>query len=167
MSTPLRRAWLIALVWLLVIALESTSLGSAEKTNRILLPLLRALFGEISGPTYMEVHYCLRKAGHFFGYAVLSLVMFRAWWATFTSNDEMLPSWRDMLCQWSGRAALLALLTTGAVAGLDELHQTMLAGRTGHFSDVVLDSLAGLFTQMALIAISKGARAAKPVVYSR
>jgi VanZ family protein len=146
---------LTAIVWLLVIALESTALGSAENTGRILLPLLRAFFGEISRAAYLEVHYYLRKAGHFFGYAVLSLMMFRAWWATVAISDGTATSWRDMLYQWSARAALLAAVSTAAVAGLDELHQTMLAGRTGQVSDVILDSLAGLFTQMALIAVSK------------
>ncbi len=156
MSTPLRRAWIPAILWLLVIALESTSLGSAANTGSVLRVLLTFLFGKINVITYSHIHETVRKAGHFCGYAVLSLVMFRAWWATLTVRraDAGLPSWRDMLNRWAGRAALFALFSTIVVASLDEWHQTMLANRTGSLRDVILDSFAGTFTQLLLIAIS-------------
>lgn len=155
-STP-RTAWVPALLWLVVIALESTSLGSADNTSRYLLPLLTFLLGSVSPLRYAQIHHCLRKTGHFFGYAVLSLFMFRAWWATLAlrarqEGDGL--SWRDMFRRWSAGAALLAVLSTAAVAGLDEWHQTMLAGRTGSILDVLLDSLGGVFTQMLLIVFS-------------
>lgn len=171
MSTPLRRAWAPALLWLAVIALESTSLASAENTGKILLPLLAFLFGKAGLLKYLQVHDGLRKAGHFLGYAVLSLLMYRAWWATLAMRARQSDclSWRDMFSRWSARAALLAVLITAAVAGLDEWHQTMLAGRTGNLGDVMLDSLAGAFVQILLIVFSgvRPARTKSPVAIGR
>ncbi len=160
MSKPLPRAWLPAILWLLVIALESTSLGSAANTGAVLRALLTFFFGTVSPVTYQHVHYALRKAGHFFGYAVLSLVMFRAWWATLAlrREDAVAPSWRNMWRRWIPSAALLALASTVAVASLDEWHQTMLASRTGNVRDVILDSLAGAFTQLMLVAVCNSPR---------
>jgi len=153
MSTPLGRAWAPALLWLAVIALESTPLASAENTGSILRPLLTFLCGAISPLRFVQIHSLLRKAGHFFGYAVLSLVMARAWWATLE-----LHAGRDLLSdicnRWSLRAAALALLSTLAVAGLDEWHQGFLLSRTGSPADVALDAMAGVFAQMALIVVS-------------
>lgn len=156
MRTRLLRAWVPALLWLAVIALESTPMGSSESTSRFLLPLLTFLFGKISVLRYDQIHYCLRKAGHFFGYAVLSLVMFRAWWAALTVGvrEADLPSWRAMFSRWSARAALLAILSTAIVAGLDEWHQAFIPGRGSSAGDVLLDSLAGVFTQLTLIVFS-------------
>ncbi len=156
MNKLLLRAWIPAALWLLVIALESTSLGSAANTGSVLRALLTFFFGKVSVVTYSHIHETVRKAGHFCGYAVLSLVMFRAWWATLAVRrvDAGLPSWHDMLNRWLGCAALFALLSTIVVASLDEWHQTMLASRTGSLRDVILDSFAGTFTQLLLIAIS-------------
>jgi len=165
MSTLLRRAWAPALLWVAVIALESTPLGSAENTGEVLGPIVAFLFGKVDFLTFSSIHHCIRKAGHFFGYAVLSLVMFRAWWATLAlrAGAADVASWHDMFRRWNPRAALLAILSTAAVAALDEWHQAFLPGRGSSPDDVMLDALAGVFMQLALIAVSDVRGAGKAI----
>ncbi|MGZ4825431.1 MAG: VanZ family protein [Terriglobales bacterium] len=145
-----------ALFWLAVIAWESTPLASSEETGKLLFPLVRFFAPHISIAQWALVHGAVRKAGHFFGYAVLSLLMLRAWWATLNLPPwaARLPSLRAMARSWSLRATAIALGATVLVAGLDEWHQTMLPGRTGSFYDVLLDSSAALCVQLMVIAVS-------------
>lgn len=98
----------------------------------------------------------LRKTGHVIGYAILSLLLFRAWRAT-------LPASRPVA--WSLRWSTIAFLMTAAVASLDEWHQTLLPSRTGTIRDVFLDSLAALAVQYFLFTLLWNRRtAAKPDV---
>jgi len=39
------KAWIAAILWLIVIAIESSALLSAHNTSRILYPILHLLFG--------------------------------------------------------------------------------------------------------------------------
>lgn len=133
------KSWFPAVIWLIVIAIESTNLGSSENTSRILYPIFQRLFG--MGPAlFGTCHHALRKTGHFVGYFTLSVLLFRAWSGTFPRLG--LRWW----LQWAG----LALLCTIAVAALDEWHQSFLPSRTSLFSDVVLDSVAALAAQSTL-----------------
>jgi len=137
--TPTWKAWIPAAVWLGIIALESSNLGSSDNTSRILYPLLHFLTG--MNPDRFEVwHHIIRKTGHFVGYAILSWLLFRAWRAT-------LPS---LNAAWSMRWARTAFLMTALVATLDEWHQSFNPARTGRWQDVVLDSSAGLTMQVLI-----------------
>jgi VanZ family protein len=122
-------------LWLVVIAIESTSLLSSANTSRFLYPLLTYLFGHIDPAKFWHWHHLARKAGHVAGYGVLSLLLFRAWRATFPASDSR---------RWPLRWAGLAILGTVLTASLDEWHQTFLPSRTGTLRDVLLDSVAGL-----------------------
>lgn len=155
-SRPLIRAWAPALLWLAVIALESTTVASSANTSRILRPLILFLDPHITAAQFQFVHDLLRKLGHCFGYAMLSLLMLRAWWATLMlpRGAIRVPPWSAMVKAWSLRAAGAAFLATVAVAGLDEWHQTFLSGRTGSAHDVALDSMAAACVQLLVIAFS-------------
>src|SRR6476620_8852191 len=76
------KVWIPSAVWLAVIALESTNLGSAEHTGRLLFPIFHFLFG-LDAARFATWHVLLRKTGHFVGYFVLSVLLFRSWRATF------------------------------------------------------------------------------------
>lgn len=133
------KAWFPAVIWLIVIAIESTNVGSSENTSRILYPIFQRFFG--MGPALFSIcHHALRKTGHFVGYFTLAVLLFRAWSGTFPR-----PGLRWWL-QWAG----LALFCTIAVAALDEWHQSFLPSRTSLLSDVVLDSAAALAAQITL-----------------
>jgi VanZ family protein len=129
-------------VWLAVIALESTNLGSAEHTGRILYPLFHFLF-DMDPERFAFWHFLFRKLGHVIGYFILSVLLFRSWRATFPRLST----------RWCIEWATVALLSTSLVALLDEWHQSYLPSRTGTVRDVILDTIAALLAQIALFLI--------------
>jgi len=134
--------WLPSAIWLAVIATESTNLGSADHTSRILYPIFHFLF-KMDPERFAVWHAVLRKTGHFVGYFTLSVLLFRSWRATFPRLST----------RWCLQWGTLAFLCTVLVAILDEWHQTFLPSRTGTIRDVILDSSAALIAQITLFAI--------------
>lgn len=134
------KAWIALILWLLVIAIESTTYLSSEHTGRFLYPVLHFLFG-IDEASFEPYHHFLRKCGHVFGYGLLSILLFRAWRETLPS-----PSGK----RWTFRWANIAVLGTCLVASLDEWHQSYLPTRTGSVRDVILDTCAGIAAQLAI-----------------
>jgi VanZ family protein len=133
-------AWIAAVLWLIVIAIESSALLSASNTSRILYPLLHFLFG-MDWEHFHVWHFYIRKGGHVIGYAILSILLFRAWRAT-------LPAMNDV--RWNLRWATIAILGTILVASLDEWHQSFIPSRTGRWQDVVLDTSAAIAAQLLI-----------------
>jgi VanZ family protein len=134
------KTWIAALLWIALIAIESTDTFSAEHTSRLLYPILHFLMG--LDLAHFEVwHHYIRKTGHFVGYFALSFFLFRAWRATLR-----LP-WAP---RWALRWAAIAFFMSAVVASLDEWHQSFLPSRTGAFSDVMLDSFAALTAQVLI-----------------
>ena len=132
------KAWIAAILWLIVIAIESTAWLSSHNTSRILYPLLHFLFG-LNYFQFEHWHFYIRKGGHVFGYGLLSFLLFRAW-------RETLPAVSH--ARWAFRWANLAVLGTAFVASLDEWHQSFIPSRTGTPRDVLLDTCAGIGTQI-------------------
>src|SRR5271154_4179959 len=95
-------AWITAILWLIVIAIESTALLSSSNTSRFLYPLLHFLFG-MDWDRFEVWHFYIRKSGHVIGYATLSILLFRAWRATLASANHV---------RWSIRWATIAVLGT-------------------------------------------------------
>jgi VanZ family protein len=134
------KAWLAALLWIGLIAIESTDTFSAEHTSRFLYPLLHFLMN-LDLARFEVWHHYIRKCGHFVGYFSLSFFLFRAWRATLR-----LP-WTS---RWALRWAAIAFFMSALVASLDEWHQTFIPSRTGAVSDVMLDSIAALTAQVLI-----------------
>ena len=133
----LLKAWIAAILWLIVIAIESSAMLSARNTSRILYPILHFLFG-LDWEHFHHWHFYIRKTGHVVGYAILSILLFRAWRATLPAVPNV---------KWTLRWATIALLGAAFVASLDEWHQSFLPSRTGRWQDVVLDTSAALAAQ--------------------
>ena len=138
------KQWIPAIVWLGIIAFESTDLLSAEHTGKLLYTWLTRLFGRIDPVAFAFWHHYLRKTGHVVGYAILSYLLFRAWRATLPLVSAGL---------WGFRWALISFLSTAAVASLDEWHQTFIPARTGTVRDAVLDSAAAIVAQVILYTV--------------
>ena len=136
----LLKAWIAAILWLIVIAMESSAYFSAHNTSRILYPLLHFLFG-LSRANFEPIHFYIRKGGHVFGYGLLSVLLFRAW-------RETLPALGNP--NWTFRWANISVLGTALVASLDEWHQSYIPSRTGTVRDVILDTCAGVGAQVLL-----------------
>jgi VanZ family protein len=135
------KTWVAAILWLIVILLESSNLGSSSNTSRILYPLLHFLFG-MDHAHFQHWHFFIRKGGHVFGYGLLSILLFRAWRETFPSIENS---------KWTLRWASMAVAGTAIVASLDEWHQSYLPSRTGTPWDVLLDTCAAIAAQILLL----------------
>ena len=135
------KVWLPSAVWLAVIAVESTNLGSMEHTGRILYPIFQFL--HIDPARFAVWHVLFRKTGHVVGYFILSVLLFRSWRATFPRLST----------RWCFEWATVALFSTALVASLDEWHQSFLPSRTGTVRDVILDTSAALLAQIVLFVI--------------
>jgi VanZ family protein len=137
----LLKAWIAAILWLIVIAIESSALLSAHNTSRMLYPLLHFLF-RLDRESFGIWHFYIRKSGHVIGYGTLSILLFRAWRATLPAPGNL---------RWTMRWANIAILGTALVASLDEWHQTFIPSRTGTVHDVVLDTCAGIAAQILIL----------------
>ena len=126
------RAWWPAIVWMCIIAFESSDVFSAQNTGSMLYQLLTHLFGKIDFYNFLVFHHYMRKTGHVLGYGMLSLLFLRGWRATWGSDQVMFL-----------RSALMAWLGTLFIAAMDEWHQSFLPSRTGTPRDVALDCTAG------------------------
>ena len=134
------KTWIAAILWLILIAFESTDWLSSSNTSRILYPLLHYFTG-VDPIRFLVWNYYIRKAGHVAGYFGLSLLLYRAWHATIPLGH---------LYRWSIQWARISFFMTALVACLDEWHQTYLASRTGSLHDVVLDSTAAFAAQVVI-----------------
>jgi VanZ family protein len=134
------KAWIPSLIWMGLIAIESTAWLSAANTGRFLYPICHFLFG-VTRARFLVWNFYIRKSGHFVGYFTMSFLLFRSWRAT-------LPQFGSG--HWALRWAWVAWLMTTFIASMDEWHQTFIPGRTGTVHDVVLDSSAALTAQILI-----------------
>ncbi len=147
--------WLPAMIGLCVIAFESTETFTAGNTSRWLRPAWQAIFGAVSDPAWERIHHYIRKTGHFTGYGTLSLLFLRGWLRTLARGLH------ETTAAFRLRAATLAILYTFLTASADEFHQTFLPGRTGLFSDVLLDTAGGLMAHLLFALLVWGVFARK------
>jgi VanZ family protein len=144
----LLKEWIAAVLWLGLIAVESTNLLSAGNTSRILYPIFHFFTG-VDPVRFLLWDYYIRKVGHVVGYFGLSVLLFRAWRVTLHFAS---PS------RWSMQWARISFYMTALVASLDEWHQTYLTSRSGSLHDVLLDSSAALIAQILIFLLLNPAR---------
>jgi VanZ family protein len=139
-------SWWPALAWAAVMFSFSTGAFSSANTGRVILPILRWMFPSASAAALAEMHFLIRKCGHFTEYFLLSLLLLRGLRA---GRSEVRVSW-----------ALLAIAIVAGYAALDELHQSFVPGRGGlEVSDIVLDTISGAAAQaVAALAARRRAR---------
>lgn len=137
------------MVWLGVLALESTDLGSSERTGAILLKIWTFFAGPPADmETFELVHHLLRKSGHFIGYAILSWLIFRALRATWRNSSLALQRGRAYF--WQLNWAFWGILGTIVTGSLDEFHQSFNPDRTSRWQDIVIDTSGALALQIAI-----------------
>src|SRR4029077_5846257 len=120
------RYWLPIIIWLALIFIGSTDLMSAEHTSRIIGPLLHWLFPTISPFTVLRVQFFMRKLAHVSEYAILAVLLYRAFVHTALKGRRAL-------------SAGLVLLLCAAYAATDEFHQSFVPSRTASLRDVMID----------------------------
>jgi VanZ family protein len=123
--------------WAGLVLFASTGTMSASNTSRIIEPLVRWLFPEVSEARVASIHFLVRKCAHFTEYAILALLAARAF----------IPSSKDTLRRhWL--PAALALVVCVALA--DEFNQSFNPARTGTIKDSALDTFGGACALAAL-----------------
>ncbi|MGH9845688.1 MAG: VanZ family protein [Blastocatellia bacterium] len=125
------RYWLPPLLWMAAIFFFSTDNFSGEKTGGLLFRLFHALIPGLTPAGFKPWHFLIRKAAHFTEYALLALLLFRAFRA-------------GAVVRWRRRWALQALWVVVAYALLDEYHQTRTANRVGSIYDSLVDVAGGV-----------------------
>ena len=136
--------WWPVLLWLLVIAMESTSYFGADRTYEPLRRIFTWFHGPFRPVQWWHWHHTIRKIGHLIGYGILGLTFFRARWLTLLARTPAPP--RRILV-WAFTLPCVAL-----VASLDELHQLFLPNRTGLFSDVLIDTTGAVVALLLTIS---------------
>ena len=137
------RAWWPALVWICLIAGESTDKLSSDNTGALLYKVISRIFPDINLHDVLVLNFLLRKTGHVIGYGILSLLLLRGWRRTLARARATFGRSTVGLVTF-GRTATLAWLGTALIASMDEWHQSFIPSRTGTPRDVLLDSTAGL-----------------------
>jgi VanZ family protein len=114
---------------------------SGENTRGIIEAVL-SWFGYHPGKRVLfKINYFVRMGAHFTEYAVLAVLLFRAFRA-------------DSACRWRFKWALYSLAVIVGWALLDEWHQTFTRTRGGSIWDSLLDASGGLFSLLIITVFS-------------
>jgi VanZ family protein len=118
----------------------STGEFSADNTSRIIGPLLRFVFPDISEEKLALAHFIVRKVAHFTEYAILAWLAARAF-STSSSQPLLRRLW-----------FLISLLLVVLYSLSDEYHQSFVASRTASIYDSFIDMSGGL-TMLLIYAL--------------
>src|SRR5882762_6350 len=108
----------------------SSDRHSFSHSSRLIAPIVRWLFPQISDNALYGVILAVRKCAHLTEYAILGLLVWRALRRPFRNDTR---PW-----QWSH--VRLALLIVILYAASDEFHQTFVPSREGSVWDVLIDT---------------------------
>ena len=133
----LLKYWAPPIFWMSVIFLFSTDAFSGDNTGSLLWTVVSFIYPGATQELFDSIHFYVRKAGHFTEYAILALLLFRA----FRSGARE---------RWRLRWALSSLLIAFLYASLDEFHQTFTRRRTGSVYDSLIDT-SGAATALVLL----------------
>jgi len=133
----LLKYWAPPIIWMSMIFWFSTDLFSGVNTGSLLWKVVSFIYPGVTQELFDSIHFSVRKAGHLTEYAVLALLLFRA----FRSGSQ--ERWR----RWR---ALSSLLVAFLYASLDEYHQTFTRRRTGSVYDILIDT-SGAVTALVLL----------------
>jgi VanZ family protein len=128
-------AWLPVALWAAVIFSSSTGVASSSNTAGLLAWLLAVLYPGFAADQIDFIDLIIRKLGHLTEYFVFALLILRALRLRTQSQPGTGPKPRHVA---------LTLATVVAYAVSDELHQTLVASRTGSLTDVMIDTFGGV-----------------------
>jgi len=141
-------AWWPVAVGVCIVLISSNPDFGADHTSGPLRLLFQAIFGHIPDARWNEIHFYIRKTGHFTGYGFIGVAWLRALWMTLPGS-RYLPD------------AVLGLLGCATMASLDEWHQSYLPNRTGSPWDVLLDCTGALTAQLLVYIVLRLFRPAR------
>jgi VanZ family protein len=140
---PFFQRWFLVLIWMVVIFSASNDRASFQHSSRFLEPVIRWLFPHMPNPQVQDWVFFFRKCAHFTEYAILAMLVWRAFSAAQGPDAAGARAWR-----W--RPALLALTLVVAYAITDEIHQAFVPSRQASAVDVLIDSAGAAFGLAAI-----------------
>ena len=129
--------WLPPLLWMAAIFYFSTDTFSGDNTGSLLRSIVSFVYPGVTQEQFAAIHFYLRKAAHFTEYALLALLLFRAFRA------RAITRWR-----WNWAIGSWLILVLYALA--DEYHQTLTRHRVGSIYDSLTDIAGGVAALLAL-----------------
>jgi VanZ family protein len=139
--------WLAVISAIAFVAFTSTTLMSGYHTQFVVDYVWKTLFGHWHLDDTGLVNLVGRKVGHFFGYGTIGLMFRRAWHNTLRAWVLTLGGKLSLI------ASALGVVSTFALASIDEWHQMYLPQRHGSILDALLDTFGALFLTLAIWAV--------------
>ena len=143
-------AWTWVACWAVVIWVLGGDGFSLAATSRTISPWLEFLIGDLDPTTRLKIFLAIRKSAHFFEYAILAILTFRA---------ALLAAPRNQLAT----AGWVAIFLVATLATADEARQAFSSARSGSPYDVVIDVTGGLIAIIGLIVITRRMRSQEAV----
>jgi len=123
----------------------STGSFTMQNTSRILAPILKLLFPTMPQETMFRIIFWIRKSAHVTEYAILAILLIRAFMKQGILQLKTFPS----------KAAGLALAFAIAYAATDEFHQALTNTRQGSPIDVIIDTIGAAIGLLIVWVIVK------------
>lgn len=137
--------WLLIVLWMLVIFLFSSQNGdeSGQLSQGFLRKFILCFLPDnMNSNTVDFLEYILRKCAHMTEYAVLGILI--------SLQIRLYQLFRQ---EW--KKILSAVISVMIYASTDEIHQLFIGGRTGRFTDVLIDTCGGLIGALLIYLIWK------------
>ena len=119
------------LIWMVFISFASTNEFSSLNTSKVIRPLILWLLPNLTEVQLANIHFGIRKLGHFAEYGLLAYLASRAF---------VTSSFAFIRRRWFLLGALLVLI----YSLLDEFHQSFVPSRSGSIYDCIIDMIGGL-----------------------
>ena len=147
---------LLVLQMTLIFTMSSFGSDSSNAQSNQIIHVLHQVFPNLSNDhSFFGVSnlvFIVRKAAHFTEYAILGLLFFLVYRAYFVK----LTNAKFSNAKFSNAKFLFfALCSSFLYACTDELHQLFVSGRSGQFTDVLIDTLGALFGCLLLLMIRR------------
>ena len=137
--------WILIFVWMITIFMFSAQNGdeSSELSQGFLRTfILRFTPDNISEDIVNMMEYIIRKCAHMTEYAVFGILVF-----------YQIKLYRLFEKEWN--RIVMAVICVMIYASTDEIHQLFVGGRSGRFTDVLIDTAGGFIGIMAAAFIAE------------
>lgn len=145
----------------LIFTMSSFGSDSSNAQSNQIIQVLHQVFPNLSNDHSFfgasNLVFIVRKAAHFTEYAILGLLFFLVYRAYLAKYSDAKPSDTKLsnVKLSDAKLFLLALCSSFLYACTDELHQLFVSGRSGQFTDVLIDTLGALFGCLLLLMIRR------------
>ena len=147
---------LLVLQMTLIFVMSSFGSDSSNAQSNQIIQVLHQVFPNLSNDHSFfgasNLTLVVRKVAHFTEYAILGLLFFLVYHAYLAKLTNTKPYDAKFS---NAKLFLLALCSSFLYACTDELHQLFVSGRSGQFTDVLIDTLGALFGCLLLLMIRR------------